>query len=44
MKKVAFDGDLFNATNNGHTEKYTKRIGEVSTFREKNWGKNLRPS
>jgi len=39
MKKLAFDGELFNATNNGHIEKYTNRIDEVSTLAERISGK-----
>ena len=43
MKKAALEGDSFNATSNGCIEKYTNRIDEVSTFREKKWGKATLP-
>ena len=43
MKKVAFDGDLFNATIYGHTEKYTNPIGDVASFREIFSGKTCTP-
>ena len=43
MKKVAFDGDLFNVTCNGHTDYYMNPIDELATSREKIWGKVPRP-
>ena len=39
MKKVAFDGDLFNVTSDGHTDYYMNPIDESATSREKFWGK-----
>jgi hypothetical protein len=34
MKKLACDGELFNAISYDHIAKYINRIDEVATFRE----------